>query len=118
MLLLGLTLVAAASLAASAPAHGGKLWFGTAANVAGNVKRKYPEVTSARCFALPPALRTRFNAHSTVHRDTRSWDHLACVVVPTGSDPCVVIAHVTGREWPSFYLTSFPYRGCTPYQLR
>ena len=108
----------ALALASSAAAHPGGLWFNTAANTSGNIERKFPRITFARCFPLGTADRVQYNAHSFVRGSVRAWDHFLCFVAPRNASPCVVVAHWTGKEWHQFVLTSHRYRGCSPYVLR
>ena len=48
----------------------------------------------------------------------RYWDHFECTLKLRSGSVCHSIAHITGQHWNNFYLTSFPTKGCTPYQLR
>lgn len=108
----------ALTLAAPASAHYGGLWFDTAARTAFNIERKFPRIEVARCVPVPVEYRVRFNAHSQVSGSVRQWDHFLCGLAPRGAATCLVLAHMTGREWNQFVLTSWPRNGCTPYVLR
>lgn len=109
---------AAVALTPAAGAHNGDIWFQTAAKTAFNIEDKYPTVVAARCFPLPVSLRARYSAHSFVRNNTRWWDHFGCALAIKDGSTCGVVAHISGQEWRDFFLTSYPTRGCTPYQLR
>jgi hypothetical protein len=109
-----------AASAVAAPmrvAHDGGIWYTTAAKVAHAIPDKFPAIGGAACYPLRPELRRRYHAHSFVSRETRYWDHFACVVVPKSLDyGCGVVAHVVGQTWDAFYLTRYPKAGfgCGP----
>ncbi len=105
-------------LPATSHAHYGDLWFQTAADTGRNIVSKYPKIADARCF---PKTWTRgaLNAHSLLTNETRRWDHFACLVQPKNTTTlCMVVAHISGGRWSDFYLTSWAYNGCRPYDIR
>ena len=102
----------------AATAHPGGIWYDTAARTAMNIERKFPRVVAARCFPVFASERAQYNAHSNIYGSTRQWDHFLCYVGPRGADVCAVIAHMTGKRWDQFVLTSYPRKGCSPYVLR
>lgn len=110
--------IGALATAAPATAHRGDIWFGTAAGTAKNIEAKYSSVSAARCWPLPPSLRDRYDADSFVRGGVRRWDHFECGVAIRGGRVCFTVAHMMGREWDQLVLTSFPYKGCSPYELR
>lgn len=113
-----IVLALTAAVPGAAQAHYGDLWFDTAARTAENIERKFPRVDAARCYAIPIHLRRQYNAHSQIRGSTRQWDHFLCLLAPRRASVCATIAHMTGREWHQFVLTSFPKDGCSPYVLR
>ena len=117
-LVLGIVIAGAALVPAAAHAHDGGLWFQTAANTARNIPDKYPTVASARCSPLAGAQRAIYHAHSMLQDHVRYWDHFECTLRLRTGSVCQSVAHITGQHWNNFYLTSFPMKGCTPYQLR
>jgi hypothetical protein len=112
------TAIAALATAAPASAHRGDIWFGTAAGTAKNIEAKFSSVSLARCWPLPVSLRSRYDADSYVRGGVRRWDHFECGLAIRGGRVCLVVAHMTGREWDHFVLTSYPHKGCSPYELR
>ncbi len=116
--LIGALLAGALMLPATSQAHYGDIWFYSAAQTSRAITDKYPKIVRAACTALGGWQISAFNAHSLLTNDTRRWDHLWCVVTPRDAPPCVVIAHISGARWSDFYLTSYPVRGCSPYNIR
>ena len=113
-----LAVIAALAAAAPASAHRGDIWFGTAAGTAKNIEAKYASVSLARCWPLPVSLRSRYDADSFVRGSVRRWDHFECGLAIRGGRICFVVAHMMGQRWNQIMLTSYPYRGCSPYELR
>jgi len=104
--------------AASANAHRGDIWYGTAAGTAKNIEAKYSSVSLARCWPLPESLRARYDADSYVSGGVRRWDHFECGLAIRGGRVCFAVAHMMGQHWDQIVLTSYPYKGCSPYELR
>jgi hypothetical protein len=117
-LVIGIVIAGAALMPAAAHGHDGGLWFQTAANTSRNIPDKYPTVASARCQPLAAAQRVLYHAHSMLQDSVRYWDHFECMLNLRSGSVCQSVAHITGQHWNNFYLTSFPTKGCTPYQLR
>jgi hypothetical protein len=111
--------LAALTVVPVAQGHRGDIWYDSATNTAGYIEDKYAAVSTARCYPLPVQDRARYNADSYVRRNgVRVWDHFLCGVYNRRNQICFTVAHISGQRWSDFYLTSFRYRGCTPYQLR
>lgn len=111
--------VAALTLAVPAGAHRGDIWYDTAARTARNIEDRFSAtVSAARCWPLPVSLRARYDADSYVRNDVRRWDHFQCGVAIRRGRVCFTVAHMTGKEWNQFVLTSYPSQGCSPYELR
>jgi hypothetical protein len=106
-------------VAGVAAAHPGNHWFTTASKQARAIEDNY-DVAGARCAPIPPSERLRYNAHSFVNKaNSRVWDHFLCVVKSSMTGRvCFAIAHSTGRYLSDFYLSSYPYQGCGPRDLR
>jgi hypothetical protein len=117
-----LTLLAVTAALAAAPAasaHPGGIWYTTPAKAARGLEGKFAaSVSAARCWPLPASDRYRYDADSFVRGGARLWDHVLCALAIRGGPVCFGVAHVTGREWHRIVLTTYRYRGCTPYQLR
>ncbi len=114
--LIGVLLVGALALPATAQAHFGDRWFGTAAKTGRDIPDKYPKILSASCWSRGP-----LKAHFLLTNGTRKWDHFGCIVnlvnhwnVPS----CVVLVHITGPRWSDFYLTGLLYSACSPRDIR
>ena len=119
VLLIGLVLVSLLGVTTAAQAHRGDIWYDTAANTAGYVEDKHQGVRTARCVPLPLRDRVSYQADSYVRGNgVRVWDHFLCGIVNTRGALCFTVAHISGRRWSDFYLTSFRFRGCSPYALR
>ncbi len=117
--LISALLAGALALPATSYAHFGGIWYDTAVNTSRNITAKYPKIVSAQCSALWQTwAKDAFNAHSRLTNDTRRWDHFYCAVQPKYAPSCVVLAHIGGRQWSDFYLTSYPHWGCRPYDIR
>jgi hypothetical protein len=108
--------VLALALPAAAVAHGG--YIDSAYNTEKNIERKFPRVAAALCKPLPPWARAKYGAYSEVVGTVRKWNHFHCAVAIVDGSACLVVAHMTGRRWNEFILTSWQGRGCTSRQLR
>ena len=107
------------TLAGPAMGHRGDIWYDSAARTARNIEDKFARsVSAARCWPLQPADRSWYDADSYVEGDVRRWDHFSCGLAIRGGRVCFVVAHLTGREWNQFVLTSYRYKGCSPYEMR
>lgn len=114
---LAATAIAGLALAGAASAHFGGIWFTTAAKAAKEIEWKYSSVDYARCQPIPPAYRAQYHAHSFVRGNVRLWDHFLCGLSIDDGSTCLAIAHMMGKKFGQIMLTSYPVRGCTPYQL-
>lgn len=111
--------LAAVAITPAASAHPGDIWFDTAARTARNIEEKFARsVSTARCWPLEPGERARFDADSYVEGDVRRWDHFLCGLAIRRGRVCFTVAHMTGKRWDEFVLTSYRYKGCSPYELR
>lgn len=110
--------VVALVTAGTASAHSGNRWFTTASKQADAIEDHY-DVAAARCYAIVPGERARYNAHSFVNEtDNRVWDHFQCVLKSNVTGRiCFTIAHSTGMYLSDFHLTSYWFRGCGPRDL-
>lgn len=111
-----LVALCALTLTASASAHG--VYNDSAYNTESNIKRKFPRVGAVLCKPVPAWARSQYKVYSEVRGTVRYWNHFFCGVALKSGGVCLVVAHMTGKQWHQFILTSWPSQGCTPRQLR
>jgi hypothetical protein len=109
---------ATCALVAVPTAVGHGQWFDTRTNTERALVRKFPPVTTARCFLVPQAFRARYGVRSQTQGGVRRWNHFWCGVHTTFDNViCFVVVHHTGRQWFQMTVTSWPVRGCSPREL-